>query len=244
LLGNYHEKWEQTATRTIQPTMQTFIDITPVAPSPTVWEDAYRRFETPAMEVARFTKRLRALGADKWPQTARIGELFCGRGNGLLALDRLGFHDVEGIDPSPTLVATSDGPGRSMVGDCRELPWSDASKDILIVQDGLYHLQDLEPDLRQVVREVRRVLVDGGRFVVIEPWLTPLLQLAHAASFSRLRKWLDRVDAFATMVEHERETYERWLNSPELVRGMLDDYFFAEHVSFACGKMRYVGSRV
>src|SRR3712207_3255273 len=124
--------------------MQTFIDIAPVTPSPTAWEEAYRRFETPEMEAVRFTKRLRALGADNWPKTARIGELYCGRGNGLHALHRLGFTDIEGIDPSPSLAAMHSGPGRTMVGDCRQLPWADASKDVVIVQDGLYHLRQLE----------------------------------------------------------------------------------------------------
>ncbi len=221
--------------------MLTFIDSSPVTPSSSVWEEAYRRFETPDEEIAKFIKRLRGLGADKWNRTARVGELFCGRGNGMHALARLGFSDVEGIDLSPTLAALYEGPGRVTVGDCRSLPWADGSKDVLIVQGGLHHLPDVERDLPQVLSEVRRVLVDGGRFVAIEPWLTPFLQLAHAASFSPLRKVLDRVDAFATMVEHERETYERWLTSPELVRSIFEQYFRAEQWAFERGKMRFVG---
>lgn len=221
--------------------MLTFIDSTPVTPSSSVWEEAYRRFETPDEEIAKFIKRLRELGADKWNRTARVGELFCGRGNGMHALARLGFSDVEGIDISPTLASLYEGPGRVTVGDCRSLPWPDASKDVLIVQGGLHHLPDIERDLPQVLAEVRRVLVDGGRFVAIEPWLTPFLQLAHAASFSLLRKALDRVDAFATMVEHERETYERWLTSPGLIRSLMERYFRAEQLVFERGKMRFVG---
>jgi SAM-dependent methyltransferase len=222
-------------------TMLTFIDNRPVTPSSTTWEDAYRRFETPDEEIAKFIKRLRELGADAWPRSARIGELFCGRGNGLHALAKLCFTHVEGIDLSPTLAALYTGPGTVTVGDCRSLPWADASKDILIVQGGLHHLPNLEQDLPQVLSEVCRVLVDGGRFVAIEPWLTPFLQFAHAASFSPLRKVMARVDAFATMVEHERETYERWLRLPGLIRSMLEERFRVEHLSFTRGKLRFVG---
>lgn len=222
--------------------MFTFIDPTPVESSAVAWEAAYRRFETPAEEIDKFTRRLRALGAKAWPRSARIAELFCGRGNGLHALHALGFNDVEGVDLSPTLAALYDGPGRVTVGDCRELPWPDASKDVLIVQGGLHHLPTLEPDLRRVLGEVRRVLVADGRFVAIEPWLTPMLQLVHAVAFSPLRRVLDRVDAFATMVEHERETYEQWLTSPATIHEMFEEHFRIEHLSFARGKMRLVGT--
>jgi SAM-dependent methyltransferase len=223
--------------------MLTFIDSTPVSPSSEVWEAAYRRFETPEEEVAKFVKRLRGLGADCWPRDARIAELFCGRGNGLHALTALCFKDVEGIDLSPTLAGLYEGSASITVGDCRQLPWPDGSKDVLIVQGGLHHLPELERDLPQVLSQAGRVLANGGRFVAIEPWLTPFLQAVHAASFSPLRRLVDRVDAFATMVEHERETYERWLTSPELIRAIFDEHFATEQLTFTRGKMLFVGTR-
>jgi SAM-dependent methyltransferase len=145
-----------------------------------------------------------------WPRSARVAELFCGRGNGLHALARFEFTDIEGIDLSPRLVDFYQGRGRVRVGDCRSLPWAASSKDVLIVQGGLHHLLDLEHDLVQVLSEARRVLADGGRLIVVEPWLTPFLQVAHALAFSPLRRMWSKIDAFATMVEHERQTYERW----------------------------------
>ena len=65
------------------------------------WEAAYLRFETPEQEIRKFVKRLRALGVSKWPRDNEIVELFCGRGNGLRALQSLGFTRVEGVDLSP-----------------------------------------------------------------------------------------------------------------------------------------------
>src|ERR1043165_7998538 len=73
------------------------------------WEAAYARFETPLQEQRKFLRRLTKLGALNWPRDAEIVELFCGRGNGLTALSRLGFTRLEGVDLSPTLIALYPG---------------------------------------------------------------------------------------------------------------------------------------
>ena len=101
------------------------------------WEAAYLQFETPQQEVAKFIGRLNRLGAAEWPRDAEIVELFCGRGSGLLALAKLGFTRIEGVDLSPRLLAESAGNAKVIVADCRRLPFPDRSRDILIVQGGL-----------------------------------------------------------------------------------------------------------
>ena len=103
------------------------------------WEEAYLRFESPEEEIRKFIGRLKFMGAMKWPRNVKIVELFCGRGSGLRALHQLGFSEVEGIDLSPSLAAEYAGPGKILVGDCRQLPFENSSKDILIVQGGLHH---------------------------------------------------------------------------------------------------------
>ncbi len=117
--------------------------------SPDPWESAYLRFETPEQEIQKFISRLNRLGAPHWPRDAEIVELFCGRGSGLIALDRLGFTRVEGVDLSPRLVAQYRGPAKCIVADCRQLPFVERSKDVLIVQGGLHHLPTLPNDLDQ-----------------------------------------------------------------------------------------------
>src|SRR5215471_20969153 len=79
----------------------------PLTPDP--WEAAYLRFETPEEEIRKFIGRLNRLGARQWPREAEIVELFCGRGNGLVALQRLGFTRLEGVDLSPRLIAQYKG---------------------------------------------------------------------------------------------------------------------------------------
>ena len=212
--------------------------------NPDPWEAAYIRFETPAQEVRKFMRRLLKLGAHRWNRESQVVELFCGRGNGLHALERLGFTHIEGIDLSPTLAATYRGPATIHVDDCRKLSMDDDSRDLAIVQGGLHHLQSLPADLEQTLTEARRVLRPGGIFVAVEPWLTPFLRLVHAACRSRTaRRLWDRVDAMAVMIEHERKTYEQWLRQPDTILGLLKKHFQTERCSIAWGKLMFVGRK-
>lgn len=207
------------------------------------WEAAYMRFETPEEELEKFTRRLRGLGAESWPRESIILELCCGRGSGLRAWHRLGFEHIEGLDISPELVARYDGPGRVHVGDARALPFETGSRDIVCVQGGLHHL-DLTEDLARVLAEAHRVLVPGGRFVAVEPWLTPFLRAVHAASEQRLvQKISPRMDAFARMVELERTTYEPWLNAPAEILRALHDTFTIEVLRKRWGKLSLIGRK-
>jgi SAM-dependent methyltransferase len=209
---------------------------------PDAWEAAYLRFETPEQEIRKFVLRLVAMGAADWPRDAQVVELFCGRGNGLHALNRLGFNRVEGVDISPSLLAAYTGAGRMYQGDCRQLPLESASRDIIVVQGGLHHLHALPQDLERVIAESRRVLRPSGRFVVVEPWQTPFLRLVHGVCESRLaRRLVPKVDALATMIDHERDTYMRWLSQgPEILR-LLAGGFRVERCSIGWGKLQFVG---
>ena len=207
------------------------------------WEQAYLRFETPDEEIRKFTRRLEALGAAGWPRDARVLDLFCGRGNGMVALERLGFTSLSGVDLSPRLVRLYQGRGRGMAGDCLALPVRSESQDIAIVQGGLHHLPDLEAHLPVAVSEVRRVLKPGGRFVVVEPWLTPFLRSVHWAARGPLRRMWGRLDALATMIEYEGDTYRRWLARPDFVLSVLTRAFTTERREQRWGKLLFVGRR-
>ena len=207
------------------------------------WELAYARFETPEEEIGKFVTRLRELGAETWPKDAAIVELFCGRGNGLHALEQLGFSQIEGVDLSPRLLAQYRGSARTTVADCRELPFADGAKDVVIVQGGLHHLPTLPEDLDRTFAEIRRVLRPNGRVIFVEPWLTPFLKLVHVVCENPVaRKVSAKLDALATMIEYERRTYEQWLTQPELVLSVAEKYFVAERQSFGWGKWRFVGT--
>jgi ubiquinone/menaquinone biosynthesis C-methylase UbiE len=201
------------------------------------------RFETPEEEIQKFIGRLNRLGAAKWPRQGEIVELFCGRGSGLIALQRLGFTRIEGVDLSPRLIAQFKGSARCTIADCRKLPFAERSKDVLIVQGGLHHLLVLPGDLEQTFSEMQRVLRKDGRVLFVEPWRTPFLTFAHFVSETSLvRRLSKKMDAFATMTEHEIRTYEQWLGQPEAIRTIARTHFVPVHESFAWGKWNFVGT--
>lgn len=208
------------------------------------WEAAYLRFESPEQEIDKFVGRLKKMGASRWSRDAEVVELFCGRGNGLRALSGLGFRRVEGVDLSPSLLADYEGPGKCQVGDCRNLPFVDQSKDIVVIQGGLHHLQMLPDDLTQTLVEVDRILKRNGMVLIVEPWLTPFLSLTHAMCRNSLARRLSkRVDALATMIHYERHTYEQWLRHPEIVLALLERYFEVERRVLGWGKLMFLGRK-
>jgi len=207
------------------------------------WEAAYLRFETPEQEIQKFIARLNRLGAALWPRDDEIVELFCGRGNGLIALERLGFTRIEGVDLSPRLLAQFKGSAKCTLADCRQLPFADRSKDVLIAQGGLHHLPTLPDDLDQTFSEMQRVLRKDGRVMFVEPWRTPFLTFVHFISELRpVRKISSKMDAFATMTHYERRTYEQWVGQPELIQKIARAHFVPVHEHFAWGKWNFIGT--
>lgn len=206
------------------------------------WETAYARFETPEEEIRKFCRRLTELGVAAWSRQAEIVELCCGRGNGLQALSRLGFTRLAGVDLSAALISQYKGPATLYVCDCRQLPFDESSKDIVIVQGGLHHLKTLPDDLQRTLSEAARVLKDNGAFVVVEPWLTPFLAFVHRVCRSRIaRRMSPKINALATMIDYEQETYEQWLGQPQTIVRLLEQFFFTDLCSIKWGKYMYIG---
>jgi len=207
------------------------------------WEEAYARFETPEDEIRKFTRRLLRVGAGNWKKDAAIVEIFCGRGNGLHALSRLGFTQLEGVDLSASLLAQYKGPALCRVADCRQLPFASQSRDILIVQGGLHHLHTLPGDLGQVLKEVRRILRPDGQFIVVEPWLTPFLSFVHALCRNALARKLSRkIDALSIMTENERDTYQQWLSQPDAIMALFRRNFQICKSTVGWGKLTLIAS--
>ncbi|MDQ3748683.1 MAG: class I SAM-dependent methyltransferase [Acidobacteriota bacterium] len=210
----------------------------------TAWEDAYTRFETPEEEIKKFVGRLNKLGQKEWQRDAQIVDIFSGRCNGIRALEKLGFTNLEGIDISPNLLSKYRGEAKLYTADCRQLPFEDSSRDIIIVQGGLHHLPKLPEDLEQTLAEIKRVLRPTGRFVMVEPWETPFLRLIHFLSERKLiRAISNKFDAFDTMTRYEAKTYFQWINASSEVLGLLDKYFISIYFEKGMGKLFYIGSK-
>lgn len=207
------------------------------------WEAAYKRFETPEQEIAKFIGRLKRFGFESLDRNCRIAEIFCGRGNGLVALQRMGFRNLEGVDLSDSLLEEYRGEAQLHLADCLDLPLETQGYDIVIVQGGLHHLPDMPGDLERCLSGVRRILKPAGKFYVIEPWKTPFLVFAHAITELRImRKLYAKGDALATMTERERVTYEQWLGMPNQIREVFEKHFHVDSWQTTWGKLAAIAS--
>jgi ubiquinone/menaquinone biosynthesis C-methylase UbiE len=207
------------------------------------WENAYNRFETEEEEIRKFEKRLVSMGAANWAKNVKIVDLFCGSGRNLICLERLGFSDLHGVDLSPRLLSRYSGSAQLYVGDATELQFPDSWADIVIVQGGLHHLPNLEESFGKCLDEIHRILKSDGLFVMVEPWATPFLSVAHWSCRRKLIRWISpKVDALAVMIEEERETYYSWLSSANKILDELAARFEKKFLQIKMGKFNFIGS--
>jgi len=210
--------------------------------APTRWERAYEAFETPEQEVQKFLDRFRRIGADGWDRSSRVLEVCSGRGSGLQAWHSLGFTRTIGVDYSVPLIRLSRGAGDRIIGDARNLPLASGSIDIAVVQGGLHHLSSTA-DVECAISEMCRVVRTNGKIVIIEPWLTPFLQLVHAVAEQGLARRLSgRINALGTMIDEERDTYERWLKTPDEHLAVIRRHITTHLLERRWGKIVIVGS--
>ena len=99
------------------------------------------------------------------PPGARVLDAGCGSGRTLQELARYG--EVSGIelDPTAAAAATERGPFDVRIGRLEELPWDDATFDLITCLDVIEHT----PDDRATLTELRRVTRPGGHLLVTVP---------------------------------------------------------------------------
>ncbi len=114
-----------------------------------------------------------AVGALRVRPGVRVLDAGCGSGRNLIELSRAFRVKAYGLDASAHAAALWNGVSNvhRSLGSVNELPYADASFDIVVSVDVIYCKQ-VEPDT--AVREMARVLRPGGHLVVLVPafsWL-------------------------------------------------------------------------
>jgi ubiquinone/menaquinone biosynthesis C-methylase UbiE len=146
----------------------------------------YERFFVPAIGVPLASDLIRhsALG-----QGERVLDVACGTG----VVARLASHEVgatgtvAGLDVNPDMLAVARSatpPGMTIEwhkASAEAMPLPDASFDVVLCQMGLQFI----PDKHAALREMRRVLVCGGRLLLNVPGPTPRLFLIMAEGLAR-----------------------------------------------------------
>lgn len=102
----------------------------------------------------------------------RVLDIGCGTGRWAeLVVNRLPHAEVWGLDLSERMlehaaVRAKDYPGRMHFthGNSQELPYEDASFDLVTCSHSFHHY----PDQLKVVKEMRRVLKPGGRVMLVD----------------------------------------------------------------------------
>ncbi|MGN7454725.1 class I SAM-dependent methyltransferase [Paenibacillus pasadenensis] len=124
----------------------------------------HRDWEQAEREVGRLAARLELRPG------ARIADIGCGMGRHSLALSRLGY-EVSGLDLSQALLREARSqPGSEAVswfeGDMRRMPFEDGQFDAAVNLFTSFGYFEEDREHLQVLREMRRILRPGGRFVI------------------------------------------------------------------------------
>jgi SAM-dependent methyltransferase len=115
----------------------------------------------------RGRRRIIRAELDNLPLPAGAQVLDAGCGSGRTLQELASYGEVHGIELSPEAAAIARGRelGDVRVGRLEELPWDDATFDLVTCLDVIEHT----PDDRATLRELRRVTKPGGWLLVTVP---------------------------------------------------------------------------
>ncbi len=190
-------------------------------------EDNRRMFDGLARTYDRMN-RLMSLGLDRrWRRRAiarldpqpgqRYLDIGCGTGDLILGiLRRCGGAEVVGIDPAENMLAIADAKLRRanvidaatlQTGDGMDLPFEDASFAGVV---SAFCIRNI-PDRLRAFREMRRVLVPGGKAVILELTVprSRIVRWGHSLYTRRL------VPLAGRLVARSRASYQYLVDSVE-----------------------------
>jgi len=127
----------------------------------------------------------------------------------------------------PEAIATDlvESPWADELVDAQELPYVDSSIGNLVMVDVLHHL----PRPLRCIEEAERVLLPGGRLVLVEPFCSPVSGLVYRAfHHERLAR---RVDPFSGLPHTSDDPWDANIAIPTLIFWRHLDRFQSGHPS-------------
>jgi SAM-dependent methyltransferase len=173
---------------------------------------------TRGREIAGIVRTLDWLG-ETGNRFGNLLDIGCGNGY-LLEVLRSKFRDldIEGLEYTPELaqIARDRGVANCPIteGDVRELPYEDASFDVVVTERCIINVMDTD-DQAKSFHEVGRILRPGGHFICIEAFVDGLEQLNEARTELGLEEnkmayhnlWFDR-DWFLDTISDQFEVVD------------------------------------
>ncbi len=190
------------------------------------WGPTYERHWMQRWIMDPVQRSVLDMAAQSSPQPPRILDIGCGTGRLLRqAAARFPQAKLDGVDPADGMINQGMAllpPGsniRLQHGAAEKLPFPDGSFDLVLSTMSFHHWQDCA----QGCREVRRVLVPGGRWVLADVIpkgvMVPMLHFIHIGGI-RQRSGLDAMLAGAGLkVVAETKVPRMAGNIPVLVIG-------------------------
>lgn len=173
------------------------------------WEDVY-------LDTRRNTKtRKKRLLKFGITSESSVLDLGCGDGLNVSILLDMGIKRVVGVDISKFLLskARKNNPSvKFSVGKAGSIPFKAKRFDVVLVDSVLHHLMKYT----KPVKEIRRVLVDGGVFCFIEPHSSIPRKILDFVCFSQAGRFVPGLKNRQTSLLEEKQLYEHWLKTEDI----------------------------
>lgn len=185
------------------------------------WQRAYKNERLVARRTSSHKRKLQRLGILGMPRDGMLLDVACGAGEALRILHEEGFERLHGIDVTADPELSKEPWLDLRLGEAKNLPYDDATFDVVVCMHSLHHLGPME-DLRRALKELFRVVKPGGHVGLIDHYDSPQLRLV----FWGLHKpWLTLTSGLrAFRLQHEEEWpyMYAYLDAWPGVRAMLD----------------------
>lgn len=141
------------------------------------WKEAYLAGPERLRRLRAMPGKLKLLGMDEAPRSARILDLCCGSGEALVTLHNMGFRELTGMDIEITAELAGDSRFVTRVGDARSTKLPSESFDCVLNIHAMHHLETVE-NVRLFLDECCRLLRPGGRLAIVDFPDSPQIRLA------------------------------------------------------------------